>query len=141
MKRLLFILCALLLLVGCGDNSEADGGTVTIAEPSQRILGKWKEIARWNDYNPKLTPNETVIEFLPDRTYYGPFGFYLGRTDGEPSYYRIESDSLYLERKEQPGQIYRCIFTDNNQFFVEHVHGYATYSMLTPKFHIFKRIK
>jgi hypothetical protein len=141
LQKTIYVLLAfaLLLLGGCRDSDDSSS-----LEPSQRILGKWKEIARWNDYNPKLTPSGTVSEFLPDGTYYGPLGFFLGRTDGEPTYYRIESDSLYLEKDEQYEygyQIYRYTFTDNNQLFLDHIHGMIPYSTGTPTFHIFKRIK
>jgi hypothetical protein len=136
MKQILFILFALLLAGGCKDSDDSSS-----LEPSQRILGKWKEIARGNDRYPELTPNGTIIEFLPDGTYHGPFGFHSGMVDDDPIYYRMESDSLYLEKEEQSMHIYRYTFTGSNQFFAEHIHGMVPYSMDTPSFHTFKRIK
>jgi hypothetical protein len=143
MKRLLFILCALLLLVGCGDNNEGDVSTITISDPSQHIQGKWQEIARGNDMYPELTPSEMSIEFLSDGTYHGPYGFQDDRNDDEPSYYRIASDSLYLYRElDYPDlYIYRYLFTGNDQLLVNYIHGAINKPSDIPLFHIFKRIK
>jgi hypothetical protein len=139
----LLLACALLLLVGCGDNSEADGGTVTISDPSQHIQGKWQDIARGNDMYPELTPSEMSIEFLSDGTYHGPYGFQDDRNDGEPSYYRIASDSLYMYREQGSSDlyIYRYLFIGNNQLLVNYIQGVILKTMHIPKFHIFKRIK
>jgi hypothetical protein len=133
-------MCALLLLVGCGDNSEADGGTVTIADPSQHIQGKWQEIACGDRNNPELTPNGAVIEFLPDGKYHGPYGFHYAEADDEPIYYRMESDTLYLKREGYADYIYRYLFINNNQLLVEYVSGLQLWVNI-PDFHIFKRIK
>jgi hypothetical protein len=153
MKRIFFILFALLLLAaGCkdDDSEDVDDSLWLQMEPSERILGKWQEIARWNDAYPgppglTLTPSDSAIEFLPDGTYRGPYGLhYYNRRDKEPALYRIASDSLYLYREPDPDDhfyIYRYTFTDKNHLTADYLHGGVEKSMDVPKFHIYERLK
>jgi hypothetical protein len=142
----LFIAFALLIAAGCKDSdSEKEDSLVAIQDPSQHILGKWREIACGNSYYPELTPTYHVfhtVEFLPDGIYYGPYGFHRGQDDGKSSHYRIESDSLYLVRESDSNvYIYRYLFTGKNQLLADYIYGGIEKTMTTPSFHIFERIK
>jgi hypothetical protein len=141
MKTFYLILAlALFLPEECGYYH--DGGDTGASDPSQLILGQWQEIARGNDTFPELTPVSLTIEFLTDGMYRGPLGFHHGRDDGEASYYRIESDSLHLYRNGNSNTyIYRYLFTGKNQLRMEYVRGPITYSLATPTFHIYERLK
>ncbi|MDR1344352.1 MAG: hypothetical protein LBJ39_03265, partial [Tannerellaceae bacterium] len=127
----------LLLSVAAGCSKDDDDNR----PPSERILGKWQEVACWNEYYPELTPRFYTIEFLPDGTYYGPYGLYGGPDDGGQTQYRIASDSLCFKREGYSDYIYRYTFKDKSHMLVEGIYGMIPYTMNTPTFHIFERIK
>ena len=133
----------------CGAKSENDDPLGPRMEPAERILGKWQEVARGNDVypgfppGPVLTPSDSVVEFLPDGTYRGPYGLHhYNRRDKEPALYRMASDSLYLYREADTDDsfyIYRYLFTGNDQLAAVYLHGGIEKSMNVPKFHIYER--
>ena len=147
MNKVIYLITLFLLLLaaGCKDDNEAEDGLGPQIDPSERILGKWQEISYGNSYYPEI-PSEYgrpyyTIEFLPDGTYYGPYGLYHSIIDGEATHYRLESDSLTLYREGLSPYIYRYIFTGNDRFLASAVYGFTGYTMLSPTFHIFERIK
>jgi hypothetical protein len=138
-NKLLFLILLLLVTAGCSKDDDDN------RSPSERILGKWQEIACGNEYYPELSSTYHVfqtIEFLPDGTYNGSLVLSLSWDDGVPSQYRIASDSLHLKREGyHDDYIYRYIFTGKDRLFVEHIYGQVHMLFTTPSFHIFKRIK
>jgi hypothetical protein len=137
LKTFLLFAFALALMSGCKDDSE------DMRAPAELILGQWQEIARGNSMNPELTPNGLTIEFLPDGTYYGPYGFHRGAS--MTAHYRLEGDSLYLydpDVEMSPyAYIYRYTFPGKKQLRADHIYGDITFSGGTPTFHIYERIK
>jgi hypothetical protein len=131
----LILVFTLIAIGGCKDNDKET------TDPSQLIVGKWMEIARGNSYssNPILDPTYQTIEFLADGTYNGPYGFYSGVSD--QAVYRIEADSLTLSKEGHSIYVYRYAFTGKDLFRADGIHGTVPYSLATPTFHIYKRIK
>jgi hypothetical protein len=131
-------LFALLLLAGCKDsNYEAEEEIETITDPAQHILGQWKEIARGNATFPELEPDGHIIEFLADGIYHG----FWGNGNESTRHYRVDDEFLYLDSGKIPdGHTYRYIFTGINTLLLDYVDGAIANSMLTPRFHIYKRI-
>jgi hypothetical protein len=141
-KLLIFILLPLLLAAaGCGKDDDKDDALTHIDDPSEFILGKWQEIACGNAYFPELPPRFYTVEFLPDGTYYGPYGFDSSKSDGLPAQFHIASDSLFLQKEEHSDYIYQYIFIGKNQLLANLRYGVILHSMNTPLFHIFERIK
>jgi hypothetical protein len=136
MKTLyLFFALALFLPEECRDYH--DGGDTGASDPSQLILGQWKEIARGNDTYPELEPDGHIIEFLPDGTYHAFW------SNGNESTRRYETDVkfLYLDKGDIYEHIYRYTFTGTDTLRLDYVYGDIEMSMGTPQFNIYKQIK
>ncbi|MDR1500805.1 MAG: hypothetical protein LBI58_07490 [Tannerellaceae bacterium] len=132
-RFLFFVLMLLVAAAGCSDDDHRP--------PQERILGKWQEVACWNDYFPELTPRFYTIEFLPDGTYHGPYGLYSSSDDGGQTQYRIASDSLCFKREGYSDYIYRYTFKDKSHMLVEAIYGMIPYTMDVRTSHIFERVK
>jgi hypothetical protein len=140
MKQILFILFALLLAGGC---KESDNNSRMEVSP-EPFLGQWQEIARGNETYPELTPDGHVIEFLedgtmPQKTYHSA-AWIEGRE--ETDHYRLDTEFLYLSSG-MPGEeyTYRYRFTGTDTLRLDCVRGMVHYSMGTPTFNIYERIK
>jgi hypothetical protein len=139
-KLLIFILLPLLAAAGCNKDDDKDDALTHIDDPSEFILGKWKEIACGNAYFPELPSRFYTVEFLPDGTYYGPHGFNMSTNDVVSLQFHIASDSLYLQKEGYSDYIYLYNFIGKNQLLANLRYGIVPYSMNTPTFHIFERI-
>jgi hypothetical protein len=108
-------------------------------EPTpETILGQWQEIARGNNTYPELEPDGHVIEFLPDGTYHAFFSNGAVATRS----YQIDDKFVYYGSGKSPdGHTYRYRFIGTDMLRMDYVDGVLEESMLTPTFHIYKRVK
>jgi hypothetical protein len=107
-------------------------------ELQKPFLGKWKEIACGNSINPELPPDRHVIEFLPDGTYYGPFG------KDSTANYRGGAKVLYLKNGEvERTYRYSFIHTDTLRLDFKSVNQETPDILYVdkPTFHIFIRFQ
>jgi hypothetical protein len=106
-------------------------------ELQERFLRKWKEIACGNFMKSELPPDGHVIEFLPDGTYYGPFG------KDSTANYRGGAKVLYLKSGEVE-QTYRYSFirTDTLRLDFRSTNQNTTAILILnePTFHIYERL-
>ncbi|MDR1344931.1 MAG: hypothetical protein LBJ39_06215 [Tannerellaceae bacterium] len=138
------LLVSFVALTACKEDGDDFDNVAFIENPQEYIVGKWKEIACGNSYYPELGAMYDIlntIEFFPNGIYSGPYGLYGSWDDGTPTHYRMGGDSLYMTKEGQEEYIFRYLFMSQNQILLQHVYGFITFSMATPTFHIYQRIK
>ncbi|MDR2810850.1 MAG: hypothetical protein LBB84_09915 [Tannerellaceae bacterium] len=133
------IFFALSYLSECGDY-------YNIEPTAKTILGKWQEIARGNDWYPELEPDGHIIEFLPDGTMpegtYHSGSFTLSLIGIRTSSYQIDEEFVYLNSgKPLIGYTYQYSFSGTDTLRMDLISGVRTFSMGTPLFNIYKRVK
>jgi hypothetical protein len=106
-------------------------------ELQRPFFGEWKEIACGNSINTELPPDGHVIEFLPDGTYYGPFG------KDSTANYRGGARVLYLKNGEvERTYSYSFIHTDTLRLDFRSVNQDvpAIFYLYEPSFYIYERL-
>jgi hypothetical protein len=151
MKTLCFIFAFTLFLLrgGCEGDTDVDNVDntfVAVENPSQFLLGKWRETACKNPDNRELTPTFHTIEFVSGETgetYYGPYPLYIGGGDIVEARYWMEGDSLYIdaESASYSHYIYLPLFDGSDRLLLKYVYGDMVWSMDVPTSHTYERIK